>query len=140
MFKHIMVPVDLAHLDGLAPALSVAADLAKLYETDVTYVGVAADTPGALGHNPKEFAGKLADFAGAEGVKHGVRAAAHAMVANDPRTEIDDALMRAVDETGADLVVMQSHVPGLIDYVWPSNGGKLAGHAKCSVFVVRLAD
>jgi hypothetical protein len=32
---------------------------------------------------------------------------------------------------------MASHVPGLTEYVWPSNGGKLAGHAKASVFVVR---
>ena len=62
---------------------------------------------------------------------------AHAAIAHDPTTEVDDALLRAVDETGADLVVMQSHIPGLIDYVWPSNGGKIAGHAKASVLVVR---
>ena len=49
------------------------------------------------------------------------------------------ALLRSLrlSGTGADLVVMQSHVPGLMDYIWPSNGGKVAGHAKCSVLVVR---
>lgn len=137
MFRHIMVPVDLAHLERLEHALKVAADLAKLYEADVTYVGVGSTTPGPLGHTPKEYATRLADFAASEGVKHGIRAASRAMIAHDPTTEIDDALMRAVDETEADLVVMQSHVPGLMDYVWPSNGGKIAGHAKASVLVVR---
>ena len=62
---------------------------------------------------------------------------AHPAIAHDPATEVDDALLRAIDETGADLVVMQSHIPGLVDYVWPSNGGKIAGHAKASVMVVR---
>jgi len=45
--------------------------------------------------------------------------------------------LHTIDEIGADLVVMQSHLPGLVDYVWPSNGGKIAGHSRASVFVVR---
>lgn len=137
MFTHIMVPVDLAHLDALTKARKVAVELAQLYGTDVTYVGVGADTPGALGHNPKEFAGRLAEFAGNEGVSGGIRAASHPVICNDPSAELDDALFKAIDEVGADLVVMQSHVPGLKDYIWPSNGGKIARHAKCSVMVVR---
>ncbi|NND41526.1 MAG: universal stress protein, partial [Silicimonas sp.] len=55
----------------------------------------------------------------------------------DPTTEVDDALVRAIDETGADLVVMASHVPNVMDHIWPSKGGKQAQHAKCSVMVVR---
>jgi len=58
-------------------------------------------------------------------------------MAHDPATEIDDALLEAAEEIGADLIVMQSHVPGLMEYVWPSNGGKVAEHAKCSVLLVR---
>ncbi|MGR3364501.1 MAG: universal stress protein [Maritimibacter harenae] len=137
MFKHIMAPVDLAHLDGLEHALKVTADIAKLYDCDVTYVGVAANTPGKLGHNPDEFRSKVAEFAAQQGELHGLKTKGHAMTSHDPTTELDDALMKGVDETGADLVVMQSHVPGLMDYIWPSNGGKVAGHAKCSVLVVR---
>ncbi|EAQ13569.1 MULTISPECIES: universal stress protein [Maritimibacter] len=139
MFKHIMAPVDLGHLEGLEHALKVTADLAKLYDCDVTYVAVGASTPGSLGHNPEEFAQKLGEFAASQGELHGVRTKHHAMTSHDPTTEMDDALLKAVDETGADLVVMQSHVPGLMDYIWPSNGGKIAGHAKVSVMVVRGA-
>ncbi|MAM62386.1 universal stress protein [Maritimibacter sp. UBA3975] len=137
MFKNIMAPVDLAHIDGLKHALAVTADLAKLYDCDVTFVAVGTGTPGKLGHNPEEFAQKLGEFAASQGEMHGIRTKHHAMTSHDPVTELDDALLKAVGETGADLVVMQSHVPGLVDYVWPSNGGKVAGHAKCSVMVVR---
>ena len=52
MFRHIMVPVDLAHEATLAHALSVAADLAKHWGAQVTYVGVASSAPGKLAHNP----------------------------------------------------------------------------------------
>ncbi|MGD8310649.1 MAG: hypothetical protein PVG98_14530 [Chromatiales bacterium] len=45
--------------------------------------------------------------------------------------------MEAVDDIGADLVVMASHIPDVVDYIWPSNGGKVAGHSDASVFVVR---
>ena len=61
------------------------------------------------------------------------------MIAHDPTTDVDDALLKAVDETGADLVVMASHKPGLAEYFWPSNGGKLAGHTGVSVMLVRDA-
>lgn len=137
MFRHIMVPVDLAHEERLGHALSVAADLASHWGAKVTYVGVGTTTPGALAHTPQEYASKLAAFAKAQAVAHGIEAGAHPTIAHDPTTEVDDALLRVVDEVGADLVVMQSHIPGLLDYVWPSNGGKIAGHASASVLVVR---
>lgn len=137
MYREIMVPVDLAHEETLARALEVAADLARHWGARITYVGVTSPVPGALAHNPGEFARKLTDFATAQGARLDVETRAHPAIAHDPATEVDDALMQAIDETGADLVVMQSHVPGLLDYVWPSNGGKLAGHAKASVLVVR---
>ncbi len=137
MFKRIMAPVDLAHVDGLRRALDCAADLAGHYKAPITYVGVTSSAPSQLAHNPEEFSQKLESFVAVEAKTHGVEGSAHTSIAHDPTTEVDDALLRAIDETGADLVVMASHVPSLIDYVWPSNGGKLAEHANCSVMVVR---
>ena len=49
----------------------------------------------------------------------------------------DSCTAMAVSETGCDLVVMASHVPNVMDHIWPSNGGKLAEHVKCSILVVR---
>lgn len=137
MFKGIMAPVDLAHVDRLAAALDCAADLARHYGVPIVYVGVTSSAPSKVAHNPQEFGQKLGAFAEQQAAKHGVQASAHTAIAHDPTTDVDDALMRAIGETGSDLVVMASHVPNALDYIWPSNGGKLAEHAKCSVMVVR---
>ncbi|MDA7429862.1 universal stress protein [Primorskyibacter aestuariivivens] len=137
MFTNIIVPVDLAHEETLSKALQVSADLAKHYGAKVTYLGVTSNTPSSVAHNPDEFAEKLARFAAAQGEVHGVEAGSHAAIAHDPTVDVDDVLLRAVGELAPDLVVMASHVPGIVDYVWPSNGGKIAGHAKASVMVVR---
>lgn len=137
MFSRIMVPVDLAHLPSLHKALQVAGDIAKHYGAAVTYVGVTAATPGKVAHNPAEFEKKLDAFGAEQGKVHGISADTRTIVSHDPATDVDDALLKAVGETGADMVVMASHVPGLADYVWPSNGGKMAAHSKASVFVVR---
>ncbi len=132
-----MTPVDLIHADRLKRALDCAADLAGHYGAELVYVGVTAETPGPLGHNPAEYAEKLDAFVAEQAKAHGITASAHPMAAHDPTTDLDDNLFKAIDETGADLVVMQSHIPNFTDYIWPSNGGKLAAHAKVSVMVVR---
>lgn len=137
MFTRIMTPVDLAHLDRLERSLRCGADLARLWDIPVIYVGVTAQTPGSIAHTPEEYARKLQAFAAGQASARGVAAEAHAMISHDPTAELDDALLGAVAETGADLVVMASHVPGLTDYIWPSNGGKVAAHATASVMVVR---
>lgn len=137
MFLRIMVPVDLAHIPRLHKALEVAGTCAKAFDVPVTYVGVTAQTPGTQGHNPKEFEQRLRAFGKEQAGAHGITADVRMVVSHDPTVDVDDALMKAVSETGADLVVMASHVPGLADYIWPSNGGKLAAHSSASVFVVR---
>ncbi|MCF4098997.1 universal stress protein [Maritalea mediterranea] len=137
MFKNIMTAVDLEHADKLADALDCAADLAKHYGAPLTYVGVASSAPSAAAHNPEEYRQKLQAFAESEGKKHGIEASAHMEVANDPATEVDDALLKAIEASGTDLIVMASHVPGVADYILPSNGGQVAHHAKCSVMLIR---
>lgn len=139
MFKRILAPVDLGHLNRLERALAVTADLAKRYGAPVTYVSVTAPTPGPLARNPAEFADRLAAFAAGQAGAHGIEAAPLALTSHDPTADVDDALMAAVRDTGADLVVMASHRPGLAEYFWPSNGGKLAAHAAASVLLVRDA-
>ena len=137
MFSRIMTPVDLAHVAALGKALSVSGDWPRPSNIPVTYVGVTAAPPGALGHNPTEFGAKLAAFGEEQGRAHGIKTETKMVVSHDPITDVDDALLKAVSETGSDLVVMASHIPGLADYIWPSNGGKLAAHSSASVFVVR---
>lgn len=137
MFQRIMAPVDLAHVGRLRPAPDCAADLAKHFNVPVTHVGVTSSAPTHMGHTPQEFDRKLRDFTRGEIDAHGVEVRAQTAIAHDPSTDVDDAFLQAIDTKGADLVVMASHIPNVMDYVWPSNGGKLAEHAKCSVMVVR---
>ena len=54
-----------------------------------------------------------------------------------PISDLDDDLIKAIDEVGADLVVMPTHPPKHVDVIMPSHGGKVATHTKASVFLVR---
>ena len=137
MYKRIMVPVDLAHLDQLEKALQTAADVAKHYSAHVLYVGVTATTPGPVAHTPEEFTRKLEAFAAAEGQKRGIQASARAYTSHDPSIDLDDTLTQAIADGGIDLVIMASHVPGLPEHLFGSNAGHLAAHAPVSVMVVR---
>ncbi|AVO38189.1 universal stress protein [Pukyongiella litopenaei] len=137
MFSKIMVPVDLTHGGKLGRALEVAADLARHYGAEICYVAVTAATPGPLAHNPKEFAARLDDFARSEADRRGVTATSHSVVSHDPAVDLDTALLAARKETGADLVVMASHVPGIADWLVPNHGGHMAQHAGVSVMIVR---
>lgn len=137
MYSKILAPVDMAHVDKLEKALQTTADLAKMYAAPVAYVGVTSPQPGPAAHTPEEFEQKLEAFAARQTAAHGHASEAHMVVAHDPAADLDHVLIDAVDEVGADLVVMASHVPGVANYVWPTHGGQVAGHAKASVFVVR---
>lgn len=137
MYKKIMVPVDLAHVEKIEKGLTTAADLANHYKIPICYVGVTSPQPGPVAHNPQEFADKLEAFAQEQAKKHGHQATSKAYTSHDPTVDLDDTLLKAVHDVGADLVVMASHIPGLVEYVWPSNGGKIAEHSDASVFVVR---
>ncbi|MCF3972322.1 universal stress protein [Paracoccus salsus] len=137
MFKKILVPVDLGHLDRLQKALAVAAAEAGHHAASVVYMGVTEETPGAVAHNPKEYEAKLADFAAEQAKAHGITAEGLAVVSTDPAAEINKLILKAVKDTGADLVVMASHPPRMLDWILPSHGGHVAEHAEISVFVIR---
>ena len=137
MFSTIMVPVDLVHKDTLTKALDVAGDMAKRHGAKIKVVSVGGELPGELGHTPGEFAETVKSFAEGLRQKYGVSAEAEAIVSHDPEVETTAALMKAIEDTGADLVIMASHVPGILEYIFSSHGGYIAQHAKVSVFVVR---
>ncbi|MEO1197830.1 MAG: universal stress protein [Pseudomonadota bacterium] len=137
MYQRIMVPVDLAHLDRLDKALTTASDIAKHHGAPVSYVGITSSQPSAVAHTPEEFEDKLIAFAQDQAARHGLETSAKAYVTHDPAVDLDQTLLHAISDTGADLVVMASHVPGLIEHIFASNAGYVASHATVSVFVIR---
>ncbi|MGM0521254.1 MAG: universal stress protein [Pseudomonadota bacterium] len=137
MFKHIMVPIDLAHIDVLEPSLDVVADMAKHYDAKITYVGVTSNTPNSVARTPNEYEQKLDAFAQKRHSVHGQPVTAKAYGSTDPVANLDDILVKAIDELGADLIIMATHLPKKLDAVMPAHGGKVASHTDASVFLVR---
>lgn len=137
MYKTIFVPVDLFHVGTLDKALATAADLAKQYGATAVYVGVTSTAPSEVAHNPEEFQTKLDALAAEQSAKHGIDTKGKAVISHDPTIDLDRTLVKAVNDVGADLVVMASHVPGLTEHLVSSNAGWLAAHLPISVFVVR---
>jgi len=137
MYKQIMVPVDLSHQEHLGKALATAGGLAKIFSVPICYVGVTTNTPSEVAHTPAEFARKLEAFAAEQGAEHGITVTSKAYTSHDPAIDLDDYLAKAVPEIGADLVIMASHLPGVLEHVWSSHAGWLASHSKVSVFIVR---
>ncbi|WP_372421653.1 universal stress protein [Salinarimonas chemoclinalis] len=137
MYSKILTPVDLAHRERLAKAVDTAVDLARHWGIPVVLVGVTEAAPSAVARNPQEYARELAAVAEETARATGVAVEARTYTAHDPATQIDDTILKAVADTGADLVVMASHAPTVGDALVPSHGGRLASHAAISVFLVR---
>jgi len=137
MFSQIMVPVDLSHSDALGKAFSVAGGLARQYGAGLHLVSINAQGLSGMALPIDEDREKLRDIARQLQTDHGVEVTPHNLATPDPEVEVDARLMRAIDQIGCDLVVMASHVPGILEYLFSSHAGHLAAHAKVSVFVVR---
>jgi nucleotide-binding universal stress UspA family protein len=137
MYKKIMVPVDLVHTERLGKAVATAADLARHYRIPICFVGITAEAPTAIAHNPKEYESKLRAFGAEQAEQLGldIETAAHA--SHDPAVDLDRTLIAACSQCGADLIVMASHVPGVADHIFTSHAGAVASYADVSVFVVR---
>ncbi|MCE7027469.1 universal stress protein [Jiella avicenniae] len=137
MYEKILVPVDLSHVRTLDKALQTAAELAKLYDSELVYLGITASSPGSVAHTPEEFGEKLRAFAEERAREDGVAARAEFKVVPDPARDLDRTLLAAIEKSGADLVVMASHRPGFPEHFFASHAGNVAAHAKTSVMVVR---
>ena len=137
MFNRIMVPVDLAHLDALEKPLAVASDMATHYKAALCYVGVTTSQPSSVAHNPEEYENKLMAFAQKHAPDNGQPPSAAVYISHDPVADLDDILLRAIEDVQADLIVMGTHLPHHIDAIMPANGSKVASHTSVSIFLVR---
>jgi len=139
MYRKILVPVDLGHIDEMSKALDTAIDIARHYDATLYYVAVTNTTPSSVSHNPSELADKLQAFADEQGKRHGVDTDIEVIAATDTAVELTDRLVKTIHETNVDLVVMASHKPGIGDklHYLHSNAANIVKHSDVSVFVVR---
>jgi len=137
MYKTLMVAIDLAHLDKSENALPVAADLAKHYGADVYLVGVVGT---GFSHAPAKleaFTRELDQFTAAQSEKLDLQFKSTPVFCADPKAELHGVLLDEIERLAADLLVMGSHKPGMIDYRLGGHAGHMATHAPISVLVVR---
>ncbi len=140
MFKHIMVPFDLAEKDMWQRAISVACDLTAHYNARMTLVSVSGGLQGKVSHSSEEYGRRLAAYARELSAQQDVPVDSFNYGVPDPSVEVDQKLLQAIKDLDADLVVVGSHQPGWVEYFVNSHGGRLASHAPISVFVVRAPE
>ena len=140
MFKSILVPIDVAHKSSWQKAIPEAIAMTKGAHGKLAVVTVVRETTAMLGGVRSrlqlqsivdEARGKLSGILKkyrAEGIK----------IAEEVRFgSIGHEILTAAKERRADLIVMASHRPEMLDYLIGPNAAHVATHAECSVLVLR---
>jgi len=140
MYKHILVPIDLADVELAKPAIATAVNMAQASGGTVRLVNVLPTTPGMLAeYVPPDFdmqQRKLAEDA--MSIITGESGMAQERVSGTVRQGgIYHEVLEEAKAFGADLIVMTSHRPAMRTYFLGSNAGHIVRYAKCSVLVVR---
>lgn len=136
MYDHIIVAVDLSHGEAGVSLLSKAKDLLNsggtlrvlnVLEDVPSYV--AAELPRDLNDRRQaEAKVELAQLINLEGVNVEVEVRTGA-----PAGQI----LACATDSGADLIMIASHRPGLSDYFIGSTAARVVRHAQCSVLITR---
>lgn len=136
MYKHIIVAVDLSHgeagkslLDKAAQLVDEGGVLRLLHVLEDVPSYIAAELPRDLNDRREAEArvelGLLAGGLSAK-VESEVRTGAAA-----------GQILQCAEDTGADLIMIASHRPGLSDYFIGSTAARVVRHAQCSVLISR---
>ena len=140
MFKHILVPVDLADTDLAKPSLETAVSLARASGGSLRLLNVLPMTPVMLAeYVPPDF-----DVQQRQSAEEALAIIAQECGLEDGRVTavvrqggIYHEILEEAKAITADLIVMSSHRPAMKTYFLGSNAGHVVRYAKCSVLVVR---
>jgi nucleotide-binding universal stress UspA family protein len=143
MYKHILIPVDLADPELAKPALATAVMMAELSGGTIRLMNVLPLTPVMLAeYVPPDFEAqqrKSAEEALAIVAKEtGLEPARVSSIVR--QGGIYQEILEEANATKSDLIVMTSHRPqrpAMRTYFLGSNAGHVVRYAKCSVLVVR---
>jgi len=140
VFKHILVPIDLAEPDLAKPAIETAVTLARASSGSVRLLNIMPMTPVMLAeYVPPDF----------EAQQKTSSQEALAIISKEtglPTSQVSSIVrqggiyhevLEEAKAIGADLIVMSSHRPAMKTYFLGSNAGHVVRYAKCSVLVVR---
>lgn len=140
MFKHVLVPVDLADTDLAKSAIETAVSLVRASGGSVRLLNVLPATPAMLTeYLPPDFEAQQ-ERSAEEAL--GIIAKECGLDASHVNTAVRNGgiyheVLEEAKEWHADLIVMSSHRPAMRTYFLGSNAGHVVRYARCSVLVVR---
>lgn len=136
MYKNIVVAVDLSHGEAGKALVAKAAELLD-EGGKIRMLHVLEDVPSYIA---AELPRDLNDRRQAEAkVELGVIAGeSDASVETEIRTgAAASQILQCAEDSGADLIMIASHRPGLSDYFIGSTAARVVRHAQCSVLISR---
>lgn len=142
MFKSVLLTIDLNHDASWARALPQAVELVRASNGVLHVVSVVPDfgTSMVAGYFPEDFKEKALEHA---------RDALETLIAEQVPKDITvkkhlgygtvhDSVLKAITDTGADLVVMASHAPDTVrEFLVGSQADRVVRRSPVSVMVVR---
>ena len=137
--KTILVPIDISEEKSGAAALKLGQDMAKMQGGKLVVLNVFEQVPGYVAAQLPEGFHESALSAAAARLKEIAReqelgeTAEIVVREGHPPTVI----LELASEIGADMIVVASHSPGLVDYFLGSVAARVVRHADCSVLVTR---
>ena len=136
MFKTILLPVDVAHLDEGQKTLQVALKIMSP-DTAIYLLYVMEDIPNWTDLDlPPNF--KEDSMQTAREALETIAETTYKEVRVEVRTgHAYSTILKEAEALNADLIILASHKPGLKEYFIGSNTTKVVSHANCSVVVVR---
>ena len=131
MYKHILVPIDLAETLAAGKAVGVARHIARRDGSRISVISVVPAWPEDPVAEPRDYQPDLDAYIDSVGEDCDIE--------GDVRVggSISGRIIETVEEKKIDLVVMASHDPRVTDYLIGSNAAHVVLHASCSVLVVR---
>jgi nucleotide-binding universal stress UspA family protein len=137
MFKTILVPIDMAHVEAGKSNIDLAIQQASESGSRIILLNVIEEIPGwvaaelpahLLDQSRQKAQAELEAIANSSGVKPDV------MVRSGHPYK---TILEVIKEESVNLVILASHRPGLQDYFLGSTAAKVVRHAPCSVLVMR---
>ena len=136
MYKTILVPIDIAHLDKGKAMIDVAtahaskgAKIIILNVVEEIPTWAAAEIPDGIIDKSRQTS---VDEMNAIAKESGIEMEVEVRMGHSYNT-----ILEVAKEKSVDMIIVASHRPGLQDYFLGSTAAKVVRHARCSVLVVR---
>ncbi len=136
MFKTVLLPVDVAHLDEGQKTLDLALSMATP-DAAIILLYVMEDIPNWTDLDlPPDF--KENSMQTARKALESIAETTDREIQVEVRTgHAYSTILKEADAMKVDLIILASHKPGLKEYFIGSNTSKVVNHANCSVVVLR---